>query len=255
VAAVRRKLLINADYYPTPDSRVYFMSGLYEGKAGLHIGPRLTIDASNPYRDVEDLIDHLKTVFDNPNRATEAYVEYQALVMKPKDDFNDFLAEFVRLAEESRQPQDFRQRTLYDKLPNMLQSQMMQVVDDPDVDFDKFVHLCQRTAHNITLQQKNRDTRRAATSTPSGQTPTKTTLTAKTMKNESPTTRSKLMNADKRAALMKEGRCFTCEEKGHVTRDCPRKTSAIALVDQNGKHTVTNAEDSGSDADQGKVDA
>jgi hypothetical protein len=42
--------------------------------------------------------------------------------MKLKDDFNNFLAEFVRLAEEAEQPEARYKRDLYDKLPNLLQT-------------------------------------------------------------------------------------------------------------------------------------
>jgi hypothetical protein len=89
-------------------------------------------------------VGHLEGVFDNPNRAAEAYQEYQHLMMKPKDDFNDFLAEFVRLAEQADQPEVRRKRDLYNKLPNLLQTQMVQSMDKTTTDFDKFVRKCQR---------------------------------------------------------------------------------------------------------------
>jgi hypothetical protein len=31
------------------------------------------------------------------------------------------------------------------------------------------------------------------------------------------------MTVDKRTKLMKEGRCFTCEDQGHISKDCPKK--------------------------------
>ncbi|KAJ5661416.1 uncharacterized protein N7477_009032 [Penicillium maclennaniae] len=148
---IKRKLAANADHYPTAEHRMIYVASRCEGKALLYIHPRLEEDASNPYRDALDIMEHLKGVFQNPNRAAEAYQEYQRLTMKPKDNFNDFLAEFVRLAEEANQPEDRRKRDLYDKLPNLLQTQMMLLVDKTTVDFNEFVRTCQSAAHNITL--------------------------------------------------------------------------------------------------------
>ena len=31
------------------------------------------------------------------------------------------------------------------------------------------------------------------------------------------------MSLDKRNALMKEGKCFYCEQHGHLAKDCPKK--------------------------------
>src|SRR5271155_2403510 len=31
------------------------------------------------------------------------------------------------------------------------------------------------------------------------------------------------MSIDKRTHLMKEGKCFNCEQTGHLEKDCPRK--------------------------------
>ena len=31
------------------------------------------------------------------------------------------------------------------------------------------------------------------------------------------------MSLDKRTTLMKEGKCFNCEQAGHLGKDCPKK--------------------------------
>ncbi len=35
----------------------------------------------------------------------------------------------------------------------------------------------------------------------------------------------------KRARLMKEGRCFSCKERGHTAYDCPRKEKIAAMLE------------------------
>jgi hypothetical protein len=91
------------------------------GKAQLHIAPRMDAASSRPYEDEEDILEHLKSVFANPNRKAEAYSAYHQLTMKPRDSFIDFLAEFLQLAEEACVVQENRKRDLYLKhLPSLI---------------------------------------------------------------------------------------------------------------------------------------
>ncbi len=36
---------------------------------------------------------------------------------------------------------------------------------------------------------------------------------------------------EERARLMKEGRCFSCKERGHTAYDCPRKVKIAAILE------------------------
>ena len=126
---MRQKLEANADHYPLPVHRKLYVQSRCEGKAQLHIAPRMGSDSNNLYIDAEDMIVHLKTVFANPNRRAEAYTAYHKLMMKPKDSFTDFLAEFMQLAEEAAVIEENRKRDLYSKLLYLLQSQVMWAVN------------------------------------------------------------------------------------------------------------------------------
>ncbi|EKV20697.1 hypothetical protein PDIP_13780 [Penicillium digitatum Pd1] len=109
---IRQKLEANTDHYPLPIHRKLYVQSRCEGKAQLHIAPRMSSDSSNAYVDAEDMIVHLKTVFANPNRRAEAYTAYHKLIMTPKDHFTDFLAEFMQLAEEAAVIEENRKRDL-----------------------------------------------------------------------------------------------------------------------------------------------
>jgi hypothetical protein len=37
------------------------------------------------------------------------------------------------------------------------------------------------------------------------------------------------LDKDERQILMKEGKCFNCKEKGHLSRDCPLKNKTLEL--------------------------
>lgn len=34
---------------------------------------------------------------------------------------------------------------------------------------------------------------------------------------------------EKQVYLMKEGRCFSCKEKGHIAYECPKKEKIVAI--------------------------
>ena len=259
---IRQKLEANADHYPLPVHRKLYVQSRCEGKAQLHIAPRMSATSTNPYADAEDIIVHLRTVFANPNRRAEAYTAYHKLKMKPKDDFTDFLAEFMQLAEEAAVVEENRKRDLYSKLPFLLQGQVMWAVNQDTVAFDAFTQSCQSMAHEISLQQEAKSARtRTATSFGSGSGATTSTA------SQSYTPRVKRegaapgLSASERDNLMKEGRCFYCKEKGHMTFECPKKKSnaaagvAATTTQPRTQSRVTEIEELEDDTDQGKATA
>ncbi|KAI2694757.1 transcriptional regulator family: Zinc finger, CCHC-type [Penicillium roqueforti] len=256
---IRQKLEANSDHYPLPVHRKIYVQSRCEGKAQLHIAPRMSATSSNPYLDAEDIIAHLRTVFANPNRKTEAYTNYHKLQMKPRDDFTDFLAEFMQLAEEAAVVEENRKRDLYLKLPYLLQTQVMWAVNQDLVSFDAFVQTCHSMAHEISLQQEKKTVNRARAAPAaggSGGTQTATTTYTPRIKKEPSASYAGNMTTTEREALMREGKCFYCKEKGHMTRDCPKKQAAAAVVAAADTRTprVTDLEELESD-DQGKATA
>lgn len=260
---MRQKLEANADHYPLPVHRKLYVQSRCEGKAQLHIAPRMSSDSSNPYVDAEDMITHLKTVFANPNRRAEAYTTYHKLMMKPKDSFTDFLAEFMQLAEEAVVIEENRKRDLYSKLPYLLQSQVMWAVNQDIVTFESFTKTCQSMSHEINLQQEAKTTScaRSTVTTGSGAgagitpKPTSTSVYTPRVKREESANPGRLSNAE-RDILMKEGRCFNCKEQGYMTRDCPKKKPAgtVAVAAARPSPRIIELDDDEDDS-QGKADA
>ncbi|KAJ5124614.1 uncharacterized protein N7515_003051 [Penicillium bovifimosum] len=268
---IRQKLLANADHYPEPVHRKLYVQSRCEGKAQLHIAPRMDEASTRPYEDAEDILSHLRSVFANPNRKAEAYSAYHQLTMKPRDGFTDFLAEFLQLAEEACVVRENLKRDLYLKLPNLLQTQMMLAVNQSHVTFDNFTEQCQSISHEIMLQQhRSTDRRNHRGGTVGGSARTTTAHTALNTSGTSQPTTARVkregftparMTDAERNKLVSEGKCFYCKEPGHISLQCPKKTTttpaAVATASTKPKETVVTpdpriVELEGSDDEQGK---
>ncbi|KAJ5139114.1 uncharacterized protein N7515_000202 [Penicillium bovifimosum] len=229
MTGIKRKLTGNADHFPDANARIQYVQSRAEGQAFRHMAPRLNEESPDPYKDYGDILAHMKTVFSNPNHAAEARAKYQRLTMKPRDQFTSFLADFMELANEANIHVDNRKVDLYEKLPPLLQSQMLGDSCEDEVSFETFKDRCIRRSHAIALAQQSKTTTatgRGRSNPVSSSTGVGSSSSNTKVKTENPTSSTYVpMSATERATLMKEGRCFGCKEHGHMTRDCPKNTS------------------------------
>ncbi|KAJ5260704.1 hypothetical protein N7505_009054 [Penicillium chrysogenum] len=214
---IRQKLEVNADYYPLPIHRKLYIQSRCEGKAQLHIAPRISSDASLPYVDAEDIILHLKTVFANPNRCVEAYTVYHKLKIKPKDSFTDFLTEFMQLAEEAVVVAENRKRDLYSKLPYLLQSSQLRYY------LVRYIHVELSEYGEAKTSSRTRSTIPAIGA---GGASAANQLSAPRVKRKY----TPSLSTSERETLMREGRYFNCKEHRHMTCDCPKKKPTLAVA-------------------------
>jgi hypothetical protein len=170
--------------------------------------------ATLPYIDSDNVISYLRTVFSNPNRKAEAYTAYHKLKMKPKDDYADFLAEFMQLAEEAGVVVENRKRDLYSKLPYLLQSQVIWALHSEAVPFETFTLTCQSMSHeiNIQIEAKSGSGTRARTSGAGGGTTSAPSQTPSIRMKREGSTQLTTLTTDERQTLIREGRCFSYRE-------------------------------------------
>ncbi|EED23126.1 conserved hypothetical protein [Talaromyces stipitatus ATCC 10500] len=98
---MRHSLNSNEDHYDTPETRMAFVKRICEGKAARYLLPQMREDSLNPFVNVEDMFEHLKTIFHDVNRVVKAKNQLFTLQMKKDTHFQDFLAEFTELAQDS----------------------------------------------------------------------------------------------------------------------------------------------------------
>lgn len=226
-----QKLAANADHFNTPQLRMAYVASRCDGRARKHITPRMRDDVVNPYTDSKDILDHLKMIYNDPNRITTAKHQFRQLYMKPGDKFHDFLSEFLYLAAEAGVAENNWRDELYTKLTTKLQELCISASyqDGPFRDFSDAVsqtasqlevihHRNQKSRVFTSNKDTNKGTNRPGTTIKKELTPSQ---------SSSPTTlQSSGVGRDQ---LMKEGRCFHCQEHGHLARDCPTKSSITEL--------------------------
>ena len=211
---ISQKLAANADHFDTPQLRKAYVVSRCEGKARKHIIPRMRDDAMNPYTDSKDMLNHLKTIYDDPNRVTTAKHQFRQLYMKASDKFHNFLSEFLYLAVEAGVAEHDWKDELYHKLTTELQKLCItaSIQNSSFQEFSSAVSqtasrlevINHRTQRNRSFAPSNRDTTNKGTS----QSGTAVKKEPTPSQGTSPTTQ-RMGNAE-HDRLMKEGRCFHC---------------------------------------------
>lgn len=223
-----QKLKANGDHYDSPQLRIAYVASRCDGRARKHITPRMREGVSNPYDDSKSMLDHLKTIYDDPNRVTTAKNSFRSLYMKTTDKFHDFLSEFLYLAAEAGISEDDWKDELYHRITTKLQELTINEVIKGD-SFQEFSSVCSQTASRLEVMNlRNQRNRNLGSTASYGKNSTKSTTSA-AAPDALGSTNVKKEPTDNRNQLMKEGKCFTCFEQGHMSRDCPKKHGSSAI--------------------------
>ena len=116
-----QKLEANHDHYDSPQLYHAYVASCCDEKACKHIIPWLWSKSVNLYRDSTDMLKHLKTIYDNPNRVTTAKNQFWQLYIKLSDWFYDFLSKFLYLAAEAGVSDNNLKNELYHQITIKLQ--------------------------------------------------------------------------------------------------------------------------------------
>ena len=225
---MKNKLEVNADHFANDRARQVYVEGRLAGGAALDLDPYLREDNPDAIASSEALLKHLWNEYHNPNQLEEAITKFNALEMKPGDDFSVFKNTFVRLAGECRHPKDKWKAEFKRRLIPALQNQLIGSYLDPSVTFEAFARL----GNEISMHYKQANLKKTVASNAAAnngrRNPGKTSTTSTSKTPASKSAANTTTSTDELRRLAAEGRCFVCKEKGHLSRDCVKKDGSRA---------------------------
>jgi hypothetical protein len=254
---VKEKLNINKDHFETDVARRAYVRSRLRGNAAKQMFPYFNEKSPNYLATYDELMDHLWNEYHDKAEEDNNLDAYDGLHMQPGADASAFRNDFVRLAGMVNKPKTEWKREFYRKLTTSLQSAVAREYLDNAVDFrklaDQAIQIAQihkrvnaaRTAAKTATTQPGGNTRRTTSSTTTSTTttpnPARTPAAFRPRFPQGGRAPRARIPVDKLKKLIEEGRCFTCEQQGHTSSECPNKNNSAdraariqAIVDKYG---------------------
>ncbi|KAI9035908.1 pol polyprotein [Aspergillus affinis] len=149
----------NADYYPTAKLRIAYVTSRCKGDAHRHISPRLE---TQDYRDFGEILNHLKGVFVDPNKARNARRTFNTIKMANFKDYHTFASEFQYLAVEGQIDRETWKESFFHALPDEVQRMVAYAFNDDNRTLGNLTHECAKVADLWADINKRRSNRNAA---------------------------------------------------------------------------------------------
>jgi len=238
------KLVGNHDWFADDRTKQGYIEGRLGGKAAQALQPYLSKDHPERISTSEELLKHLWEEYHDPNTYMKALRAYDNLTMEADMSYGEFRAEFVRLAGEARKPKSDWKAEFHRRLSGRLQTALAEKFLDPLVTFDAMakygtqMDMIQKNAY-AQRDEAKKDAKKDAKPTGSGNGSGNGgnrrgeyrgggNRNGATPANNNPTPRGDRprIPVEKLKRLIAEGRCFNCEQTGHMSDNCPSPKTA-----------------------------
>lgn len=119
------KLESNANHFTNEKLKLAYVVSRLAGDAAKHTAPRLRSGNVAEYTSAAELLEHLKEIYEDPDRTDKARQEFKKLYMTRTTPFHDFYTKFLHLSGEAQINPDELLREMNDKLSFDLRTQVL----------------------------------------------------------------------------------------------------------------------------------
>ena len=240
---IQDKLKVNADYYPTALSQIAYIASHVEGDAAEHIYARRRDGATKPYTSINELFEHLASIYEDQDVKLTAQNMYKNLWMGTTESFMTFYSNFAQITSVLL----YNEHTLMDDLKNRLICHLQDSLALCEAEFEDMISLkaylqwTDKAQHSLYLQQQNDQKEspfnisRSKDSTNTSWIITATRLTLAAVPAVPVTRLNSFLRittnttAAEREQLWAQGKCFLCKQVRYISVICSNNKEAQAL--------------------------
>ena len=222
--AIIRKLTVNSQYYPDADDQMAYVLSMLGGTAANHCLVRAKPTAKKPFIDAYDILEHLDRRFEDHDKPSNNRRAYKALTQGRRP-FREFYSDLLLLAGEL----DYSDEQIIDDLEDKISLTLRNKLNSNQgkkKSLDKLAKWLEQTDNAVRALQ--RDQALNEKKTPAAAVRAPRIIAKPAVKMAEPP------KASKPAEVNSQLRCFTCNERGHLAKNCPHnkgKTSHVNEMD------------------------
>src|SRR5438045_9036368 len=92
---------------------MFYLFNRTTGDAQKHLQPRYDDNSQTRFVSATEMVQHLATIYVNPNKVRDAKYDYNRLMMRTGQTFAEFQTQFLHLADEAQIPMESLRVDLY----------------------------------------------------------------------------------------------------------------------------------------------
>ena len=224
ISQIHEKMNVNHDRYPTPQSRMTYVTNRLRGAPYAQVLPYIKRGICQ-LEDYEEILQILDRAFGDPNRVNNARNELFRLRQANKE-FGMFFAEFQRLALEGEMSEDVLPTLLEQAINRELRGMLMHN-EPPSREYHQFANFLQDLENRRRHYDNNPSSvaRTYASATKPNHTthPVRPAEHSATPQSAENSTDAMDLSSARRHTMSRRdrGECFRCGSKDHLVRSCP----------------------------------
>lgn len=224
---MQNKLEVNRDHFPSTLAKTTYVFSRTAGNASSFLRPYMQAKSSQ-VGTLDNIMDLLTATFDDPHFVENKRQELRRLYQRNLT-FGEFHTRFITLATDAEKPVSEWFEEMWYRLCDEMRRQLIAQKPQMKGDFNTLVMYCREVDREVRAieERKNRTVKRdgrlaRATEKEAGARPD---MSKEHLRKNFPR-----RSPEEQVRMRQEGRCFHCQQKGHMAHQCPKKKALLAVL-------------------------